>query len=304
MRSRVSVDRITVCVCTFRRPELLARLLDALSDQRLPPGLTFDVVIIDNDAQRSAEPIASRASARGRLHVLYDIEPQRNISLARNRAIRRAAGTLVAFIDDDECPGEDWLAQLYETYTRSGADGVLGPVLPEFPPSAPAWLKKANVFRRRRLPTGARIGPGDGRTGNVLLKRALFADQELWFDPAYGRSGGEDSDFFQRKTASGAFFVWCDEAVVTEVVPPERWSVSFHVKRLLRAGTTDGEMMRLGKLPSFVARNAAILAACLVLIVPSLLLPRHLWIRVAQKLAYCGGVLSAYCGLPLLRYRD
>ena len=187
------------------------------------------------------------------------------------------------------------------------ATAVLGPVVSEFPAGAPAWLRKAGLFSRRRLSTGARIGEGDGRTGNVLLRRQLFTDGDGWFDPAFGRSGGEDSDFFHRQTGRGGVFIWCDEAVVVEPVPPERWTVAFHVKRLLRAGTTDGELMRSGTLPSkgLVARNAVIFCGCVAAAPLSIvLLPRHLWMRIAQKLAYCAGVVSAYLGVSLLRYRD
>ena len=60
------------------------------------------------------------------------------------------SGNLVAFIDDDECPVGDWLAQLFKTLKRYGADGVLGPVVPDFPTAAPAWLKKGRVFERQR----------------------------------------------------------------------------------------------------------------------------------------------------------
>jgi succinoglycan biosynthesis protein ExoM len=299
-------DRISVCVCTFGRPEMLGGLLEALALQQTVPGFAFDVVIVDNDSRRSAEPVVAAFARRGTVAAMYDCEPERNISLARNRAIRNASGNLIAFIDDDETPQTDWLVRLYATYVSCAPDGVLGPVLPEFPPAAPGWLKKANVFSRRRHATGARIGEGDGRTGNVLLQRRLFVEDGCWFDPAFGRSGGEDSDFFHRQFERGGTFVWCDEAAVAETVPPERWTVSFHVKRLLRAGTTDGELMRAGKLKSdgLVVRNAVILCACVALITPALLLPKYLWVRVAQKLAYSGGVVAAYWGLPLLKHRD
>jgi succinoglycan biosynthesis protein ExoM len=298
-------NRISVCVCTFRRQQLLAGLLDALALQTAP-DFSFDIVVVDNDDQRSAEPIVAAFRQRTGIAVIYDCESERNISRARNRAIRNATGNLIAFIDDDETPDSHWLLHLHRTFVGADVDGVLGPVLPEFPASAPAWLKKAKVFSRRRLATGARIGEGDGRTGNVLLKRKLFSEEGCWFDPAFGRTGGEDSDFFNRQFARGGFFVWCDEAAVTETVPPERWKVSFHVKRLLRAGTTDGELMRAGKLRSdgLVARNAVILCGCAAVLAPSLLLPKHLWVRVAQKLAYSGGVVAAYCGLSLLRNRE
>jgi hypothetical protein len=83
--------------------------------------------------------------------------------------------------------------------------------------------------------------------------------------------------------------------------------VTFHVKRLLRAGTIDGELMRSGKLGSdgLVFRNVVLGCACAAAAVPSMvLLPRHRWVRIAQKLAYCTGLVSAYCGYSFLRYRD
>ena len=299
-------DRISVCVCTFRRPESLGRLLESLARQVVGHTFCFDVIVVDNDKSRSAEGVVRSFAERTGMATFYDCEPERNISLTRNRAVLNATGNLVAFIDDDEYPAEEWLVQLYRTLKRQGADGVLGPVLPDFPPDAPRWLRKGRFFDRRRLPTGAYIADGDGRTGNVLLLRSIFTEGGCWFDPAFGRTGGEDSDFFQRQFRSGGKFVWCDEAAVYENVPPERWKVSFLLKRLLRAGTGDGELMRARKLPSrgMVARNFAILCACAVLTPPSLFLPKHDWMRLLQKGAYCSGVITAYFGLSILRYRD
>ena len=36
----------------------------------------------------------------------------------------------------------------------------------------------------------------------------------------------------------------------------------------------------------------------------SLMLPKHARVRVAQKLAYCTGVITACCGLSVFRERD
>lgn len=299
----VQTDHISVCVCTFKRPALLQRLLEALAVQATE-GFSFNVVVIDNDAERSAEDVVRRVAVNGKVHVRYDVEAERNISLARNRAVRNAEGQLAAFIDDDECPRSDWLLQLYRTFTSHRPDGVLGPVLPDFSEAAPSWLKRGGVFQRRRLATGERIGEGDGRTGNLLLRRSIFTEDGYWFDPAFGRTGGEDSDFFHRQFEAGGVFVWCDEADVTEEVPAERWTVGFHVRRLLRAGTTDGELMKAGKLPDLVFRNVAVFVACAALAIPALLLPKHLRVRVLQKCAYSGGLVAAYAGFPVLRYRD
>lgn len=299
-------DRISVCICTYRRPELLARLLAALTNQVSHPAFTFDIVVVDNDSDRSSEEVVRGIALRTDVEVSYHCEPERNISLARNRAVRNTTGNLIAFIDDDELPVNDWLMALYRTVKQYGAAGVLGPVISDFPPEAPKWLSKGRLFDRKRHRTGSSIAAGDARTGNVLMDRSLFPDGQAWFDPAFGRTGGEDSDFFVRQFRDGRTFVWCDEAIAFEAVPPERWKASFHVRRLWRAGTLQGEWMREGRRPSgtILAKNVGLLCACAMLAPPSIVLPKHIRVRVAQKFAYCGGMVTAYLGLSLLRHRE
>jgi len=299
-------DRISVCICTFKRPVMLARLFERLDDQVDGSGFVFDVVVVDNDLSRSAEQTVANAKRNCRVSIIYDCEPRQNISLARNRAIRNATGNLIAFIDDDEAPVPDWLARLHFTLRECNADGVLGPVVPEFPPGAPRWLESLRSFQRRRLSTGTPIASEDARTGNLLIRRSIFVDENEWFDAAFGRTGGEDSDFFGRQSRQRRVFVWCDEAPVYETVPPERWRVSYHVKRYLRSGTLDGERMRAGSLPSrgLIVWNLALFFACAVITPFSLVLRRHITTRVLQKLAYCGGMITAFYGVSLLRYRD
>lgn len=297
------LDRISVCVCTYKRPTQISALLDAVARQ-VPGPFGVEVVVVDNDAERSAEPAVRRE--RPTLVVHYDCEPTRNISLARNRAIRNAGAELLAFIDDDELPDREWLVRLHSTLTRHQVDGVLAPVLPVFPPGAPAWLSKANVGKRDRHSTGERITPRDCRTGNMLLMKHLFSDGESWFDPAFGRTGGEDTDFFARQFRKGRTFVWCDEAVVRETVTPDRWTTAFYLKRMWRAGTIDGEWLRSGRLPdrTLVIRNMMLFGILAVVAPPALLAPKHVWMRVVQKLAYCGALVSAFAGVSLFRERD
>jgi glycosyltransferase involved in cell wall biosynthesis len=284
----------------------LARLLEGLDWQEKHPGFIVDVVVVDNDDRRSSESVVREFVGRGSLEVSYCCEPNRSISLARNMAVGNARGNLLAFIDDDERPEKDWLVQLFRTLKRFSADGVLGPVLPEYPQNAPDWLKKGRVFERRRHQTGRQITLDDARTGNVLLLRSLFRDNEVWFDPVFGRTGGEDSDFFERQFAKDKVFVWCDEAVAYETVPPERWKGSFHMRRMWRAGTSTGEWMRAGRLPAgpFLAKYSALFGTCVAVMPFTVVAPKHLRMTALQKMAYSGGVLAAYFGLSVLRERE
>jgi glycosyltransferase involved in cell wall biosynthesis len=302
----VQTDLVSICICTYKRPLPLDNLLRRLDSQNVDNAFRYEVVVVDNDRERSSESIVRNFADRTGVETAYDCEPERNISLARNRAVSNASGNIVALIDDDEWPVDDWLLRLYRTMKENGADGVLGPVVPQFPPGAPAWLQESRFLHRPRRSTHARVSARDARTGNVMLQRSIFADHDPWFDPALGRTGGEDTEFFSRLFGRGAALVWCDEAVVFETVPSERWTTSFHLRRALRSGTLDGEAMRRGRFPSTnqLARNILIFSGCAAVAAPSLLLPKRVWMRVARKLAYSAGVVTAYLGRSLLRDRD
>src|SRR5688572_25889851 len=121
---------ITVCICTYRRPALLRRLLTVLTQQATGDALTFSIVVADNDASGSAQAVVAEFVTHSSVSAVYCVEPQQSIALARNAAVRRAAGDYIAFIDDDELPTSTWLLTLLRACIEHGADGVLGPVRP------------------------------------------------------------------------------------------------------------------------------------------------------------------------------
>jgi GT2 family glycosyltransferase len=47
---------VSVCIATHRRPHLLQRLLTSILEQVDAP--IYEVIVVDNDAARSAEPVA------------------------------------------------------------------------------------------------------------------------------------------------------------------------------------------------------------------------------------------------------
>jgi glycosyltransferase involved in cell wall biosynthesis len=229
------MDRIAVCVCSYRRPELLARLLAALAEQRTDQLFTFSCAVVDNDEQASARAVVERLQPTFPVPIRYAVEPARNLALARNRALSLASGNLIAFIDDDEAPREDWLLQLWETLRRCGADAVLGPVRPYFETRPPSWILRSGICERPAHATGSRLHWRQTRTGNVLLRAAIVVEDGVRFDPAYA-TGGEDVDFFRRAARAGKTFVWCEEAPAWELVPAARLRRRYYVKRAFLQG--------------------------------------------------------------------
>jgi glycosyltransferase involved in cell wall biosynthesis len=227
---------VSICVCTFQRPEYLRKLLEALAAQRTTGLFTFDIVVVDNDRSETARPVCESFRSISRVPVGYYVEPIQNIALARNRAVGNATGDYVALIDDDEVPDDTWLLRLFEARERFQSDGVLGPVLPLYEEEPPAWVVKGRFHERPEHQTGHVLTWDQTRTGNALLKRAVFGGTQAPFKAEFGM-GGEDREFFKRAISRGCRFVWCAEAPVRELVPIARCRRSFMLKRALHRGT-------------------------------------------------------------------
>ncbi len=232
---------VSICIATYRRPLGLARLLDSLERLKLPSGLRIETIVVDNDADGSAGFIVK--SRAGSLDpIRYSIEPRRNIAHARNRAVSQAHGEWVAFIDDDEVAEETWIAGYWKLIQRAQCDGAMGPVLPRLEEPVTPWLDVHTFYARRRHATGEPLAVGDLYTSNALVRRRLFDGRS--FDPAYGLTGGSDSELFGRMLRSGAFFLGCDDARVVEFVPPERHRLGWLAQRAFRGGCVYSRLAR------------------------------------------------------------
>ena len=292
---------ITICICTYKRSELLRQLLTSLERQITEGLFDYSVVIVDNDKAGLAAPVAELCARQSNIRMSYYLEPEQNIAIARNKAVDSAKGDFVAFIDDDEFPDENWLLNLYKALHQFRADGVLGPVKPCFETEPPPWIIRGKLCERESFQTGATIqNPKHTRTGNVLLDRKIF-DKGSLFDPLFGKTGGEDVDFFRRMIQKGNTFVWCNEACVHEVIPPQRLKRSFFLKRALLRGVANAQKAPFFGLHTLKSSVALVLYS---IILPALLVSRHdLFMKYLIKGCDHLGKLLALCGFEVFKER-
>ena len=228
---------LTIAVPTFRRPEQLARALRGVLDQAVPVAgercLDIEVLIIDNDPAASARAVAASADPAARAGgppVRYVVEDRPGVAAVRNRALDEAATRdLLIFIDDDEEPEPGWLAALLGLQAREGCQAVAGPVIPDYETEPEAWVAQGGFFVRRTWPTGT---PRPVAASNCLLLDLHFVRRAgLRFDEGFGATGGEDTLFTRRLTASGGRILWCDEARVRDHVPTARLDRAWILRR-------------------------------------------------------------------------
>ncbi len=228
---------IAVCVCTYKRPEWLRQLLLRLIGLDRSDAFTYSLVVVDNDRERSAEAVVAEVREGSRLDIRYVVEPMKNISRARNKAVRASEGELIVFIDDDEYPGhERWLIDLYNAFKEFRADAVIGPLAPHYLFKPSLWMEKGGFFSyRKEFETGRPLAWHECATSNTLLSREIFR-RGILFDEAFGSTGGEDSKLFWDAAAAGYRFIACRTALVYERVPEHRGTLFWILARAFRTG--------------------------------------------------------------------
>ncbi|AUJ65244.1 hypothetical protein B9057_13560 [Aestuarium zhoushanense] len=100
----MSAAPVSVIVVSRDRPQHLRRCVKGLM-QLLHPN--FEIIVVAD--QRGCEEMAAGGFAKSVKLIPFD---EANIAAARNAGLEVAAGTIVAFIDDDAIPEPTWLDHL------------------------------------------------------------------------------------------------------------------------------------------------------------------------------------------------
>lgn len=227
---------ISVLIASLGRPFLLSTL-ESVARARVPQGESLEVVVADDSPDGAVARLLAGHNVGLPLRVLSVAVG--NVSHARNACLDAAVGDWMIFVDDDETVEPEWLVGHLSAARDFGADAVFGPVFPRYPEGAPAWFVAADpLFQDWNWDDDGRLHP-HGRTGNTLIRRSALGD--LRFDPAFGRSGGEDHDFFLRFAAAGGRMVVTNRARAHEDIPPARATSAYVLRRAIRGGQIYAE---------------------------------------------------------------
>jgi len=297
---------IALCICTYRRPDGLTRLLNELT--QLNGDVNFDIVVSDNDADEEGMAVCRNLSDDYPypVHAVRAVAP--GISSARNSACTKALELdvqLIAFLDDDEWPSKQWLTELLRIQSEHKADLVGGPTCSVFPDDVKAELKNNHYY-------GADLGLDDGSScvleaaGNFLIRReTLDTMAPEFFRPEFNDSGGEDLAFFTQLKHKGASMRWAANAIVYEEVPPTRLGDNWLQQRVINIHNSRVRVMQMlqpGLKDSLIraAKTTALGVATAGLSLVSLFLPRY---RESARLLRWKfrGKLTAHFGLKTIR---
>jgi GT2 family glycosyltransferase len=216
-----TAPEVSVVIATRRRPELLARCLAAVLDQRT--DAQYEVIVVnDDDAALPALPSDDRL-------VLVECGG-RGVASARNLGAQAARSSLLLFTDDDTEPTPEWLDRLVGARrSNPTAVGFEGPV-----ETGEYDLLYFHAPRAR---------PGGCCGANVAYRRATFLELGGFDERFYGWMP-EDVEFGTRAKTRGAV-VYVPDMVVHH--PPRPIGVR---ERMVQASRVEGVWLLFRKHPS------------------------------------------------------
>ena len=219
---------VSVVVATRDRTTSLARCLDSVLASDYP---AFEIVVVDNDptSDATAALLASRYADGS---VRYVREDRRGLAAAHNRGLEAAAGSVLAFTDDDVVVDRHWLAAIVEGFELTDkVAAVTGLIQPgELRTRAQVILEQHGSFAKgfaprifdldAHRPTDRRFPLATGQCGSGanMAFRADCLRRLGGFDPALGTGttarGGDDLAAFFNVLVSGQRLVYQPAAVV------------------------------------------------------------------------------------------
>ena len=224
---------ITVAICTWNRAKLLDQTLAQMQKLRVPEGVTWELLVVNNNSTDDTEVVLDRYLSK--LPLRRFLEPRQGQSHARNCAIQAAAGEFLIWTDDDVLVDPEWLAS-YSVAFRDSEESVAfwgGSVEPWFEKPLPRAMA-------RGLPEvnsgfcGVQVASDDevDSQGMHLPMGANFAvraavARRMGFDPTFGKVGasqftGDDFQFMRQILAAGLRGRWVTGATVKHYVCPSR----------------------------------------------------------------------------------
>jgi len=273
---------ISVIISTYNRAESLRRTLDSLESLCVPPELSWELIVVDNNSSDPTKAIVNEFQQRNKLPIQYLFEPKQGKSHAQNLGVRLAEGEIVALTDDDCIVDHAWLSSIWQTFVSYRCTAVGGRILPTWFVKKPDWLDEAGPLKlagpivRFDLGNDTKVITTSPFGANMAFRRAIF-DKYGYFKTDLGPNaagairvggGGDDTEFCRRLLSHGEKIVYCAEALVYHPVEKERirknyfylWYFNYG-RVVIKTGMAPAEARCYFGVPRYLVRMLAVRAS-------------------------------------------
>ncbi len=136
---------ISVIICTYNRSSSLQDTIQSLLRQEIGNRISFEILIIDNNSTDDTKLVVETKLKDDPIRLKYFFEEKQGISFARNKGVKEAQGSIIAFTDDDCIVDQYWLQRIKDTFEKYDASAVYGKILPLWNDlEIPKWIVRDN----------------------------------------------------------------------------------------------------------------------------------------------------------------
>ncbi len=172
----------TVAIPTYNGASRLPQLLDRLRSQAQPDGHQWEIVVVDNNSTDATADVVRQYQADWpeAVPLRYCFESEQGLAYARQKAIDVATAELVGFLDDDNLPAEDWVAEAVrfaEAHPRAEVYG--GQIHGDYEVPPPPGFKRIQSFLAVRE-RGSKPHQYDPQRLNLPPGAAMVVRKSIW----------------------------------------------------------------------------------------------------------------------------
>lgn len=111
------IEKISIVIATKNRLEALKEYsLPSLAKQVLPPGISYELIIVDASDDDSTYNYLKSLNYWSKL-IYLRVGKNSGVSVSRNLGVSQASGEVVAFIDDDCSVDQQWLDRMAKIFS-------------------------------------------------------------------------------------------------------------------------------------------------------------------------------------------
>lgn len=234
-----SSKQFTAAICTYNGAATISRVLDGLVKQKGIDSLDWEIIVIDNNSTDNLRQIINkyRSEWSHPFDLVYLFESKQGKSNAIRTAFDNAKGALIGFLDDDNIPSENWVAEAYDfgkVHSLAGAYGSC--IYPLYTAEPPDWIDeiegafaiKRNKETHKYPPASLfslLFAPGAGLVIRAKAWSESVPDKLLLEGPSGGSSLGLHEDMeIQWYIYNSGWEVWHNPKMkIRHIIPQERF---------------------------------------------------------------------------------
>lgn len=236
MKSKLSVD---IIICTYNNAPLLERALEAISQQKVSPGIDWQVLVVNNNCTDESPEVVEKYTPNFPVPLKTVVETEQGLHHARLCGIKNTSGDWVAFVDDDCLIAEDFVQELAEFASERPNCGAFGAKIIlewEIEPPPLYALRRKWAFAGRNHGDHPKRRDWIAGTGMILKRKAIEASG--WLDQQFledrtGKSLVSGGDVEMSKRIAAISEVWYNPACELRHLIPARRLTRVYLRKIV-----------------------------------------------------------------------